>query len=71
MGKRKKKLVDQYGGDIRLLIRNKRFHIIKKLSDKVKMDAYIKYKDNQAILKFIADSIKIKDMGYMEPHEMV
>ena len=35
------------------------------------MDAYIKYKDNPAILKHIAENIKIRAMGYKDPYEMV
>ena len=69
--KKEKEFVDEYDGDIIKLSQNPRFNIVKNISDTIRMNCYIKYKNNPSIIKYISNKKEIRNMGYKQPKDYV
>ena len=66
-----KRYVDEVNGDIRPLISNPRYVIVKRISESLSMECYMKYKHDPNIIKYIEDNIQIRNMGYKHPNEIM
>ena len=66
-----KKYVDEVNGDIRPLLSNPRYAIVKKISDGMRMECFMKYKHDLNIIKYIESNIQLRNMGYKHPIDLL